>query len=88
MAENVVVHFDDRGERALAKAGDGAHRELAVGGGECNFVGLAARSDFVSLSPRSRQTFASRSREPRVWQAVPRQTQITLSPCGSRLKSA
>src|ERR1017187_4461401 len=38
-----------------------------------------------SLRPRSRQTLASRSREPRVWQAVPRQTQMTLSPCGSRL---
>ena len=26
-------------------------------------------------------------RDPRVWQAVPRQMQIVLSPCGLRLKS-
>ena len=42
-----MVDFDHRGQRALAKAGDGADGEFAVGGGERQLVGLAGFAGFV-----------------------------------------
>jgi hypothetical protein len=36
-----VIHFDDRRHGALPKAGNGAHRELAVGSSEQKLVGFA-----------------------------------------------
>ena len=49
---------------------------------------LSAPSSLSSGSPSSRRRRCSRLRDPRVWQAVPRQMQMVWSPCGSRLKSA
>ncbi len=88
VAEDVVVDLDHRRQGALAEAGNGADGEATVGRGESQLVGLAVFVGLTIAEPRSRQSLSSRSREPRVWQAVPRHTQITLSPCGSRLNSA
>ena len=52
MAENVVVHLDHRGQRALAKAGHGADREAAVGGGERQLVGLVAVARLLFAEPQ------------------------------------
>ena len=85
MAEDRVIEFHDRRKRALAEAGDGSQGRAAVGGGDRQLI----------LSPRPRPetrsfiiSFSNRSREPLVWQAVPRQTETVLRPCGSRLNSA
>ena len=76
VAENVVVDFDNGRQRALAEAGHGAYGEAVIGGGELAILSASLfSSGSRSLRPRSRQSFSSRSREPRVWQAVPRQTQ-------------
>ena len=47
-----MVHLDDRGKRTLAKAGDGAHREALVGGGERHFVGLVGVAGFLPAQPQ------------------------------------
>src|SRR5215471_1249324 len=39
VAEDAVIELDDRRERALSEAGDGAHSEFAVGCGDCELVG-------------------------------------------------
>jgi len=41
-----VVDFDHRGQRALAKTGDGANGEFAVGRGQRNLVGLGGFAGF------------------------------------------
>jgi hypothetical protein len=41
VGEDLVIDFRDGGEGALAEAGDGADRELAIGGGDREFVGAA-----------------------------------------------
>jgi hypothetical protein len=38
VAADAVVHFDDGSERALSKAGDRAHGEFLIRGGEKDFV--------------------------------------------------
>ena len=86
VAEDRVIDLDDRRQRALAEAGDGAQGGVAVGGGER--TSGPSRRLRAACSPRLIITFSSRSRDPRVWQAVPRQTQTVLRPCGSRLNSA
>jgi hypothetical protein len=42
VSTNAVIHFDDRGQGALAEAGDRAHGELFVGRRQDDLVGVAS----------------------------------------------
>jgi hypothetical protein len=47
VAENVVVDFDNRRQRALAETGHGAHGQAAIRRGDCQLVGLAVLVGFA-----------------------------------------
>ena len=61
VAEDRVVHLDDRRERALAEAGDGPERHIPIGGGNNELVGfgIAFRSEIRNTSAISRTDHAN-----------------------------
>ena len=85
MSQDSMVDLNHRRQRALAKAGDRAQAWRGRPGGDRRAFRLAV---LVGGRPKLIVAVSSRSREPRVWHAVPRQMLTVLRPCGSRLKSA